>query len=134
MVQAQKNGHQLDLEIALLSSSLSFILSFFHPSASFRLRLPSASYLFGFQSQLDEDLLQLLVDKVDAELLEAVVLEDLEAVDIQNADAVGVRRRLHGRVDPLNSSQNQIPNEYHTAPAPSGPYFNQPGRDNQTSD
>ena len=29
------------------------------------------SYLFGFESQFDEDLLQFLVDKVDAELYNA---------------------------------------------------------------
>ena len=37
------------------------------------------------QHQLDEDLLQLLVTEVDAELLEPVVLEHFEPVDVQNA-------------------------------------------------
>ena len=36
-----------------------------------------------------EELLQLLVGVVDAELLEAVDLEDLEAGDIQDADEAG---------------------------------------------
>lgn len=35
-------------------------------------------YLFRFQSQLDEDLLQLLVHKVDAELLESVFLKTVK--------------------------------------------------------
>lgn len=39
-------------------------------------------FLLPLQSQLDEDLLQLLIDVVDAELLERVVLEDLETEDI----------------------------------------------------
>lgn len=66
-------------------------------------------HLFGFQSQFDKDLLQLLVDKVDTKLLKAVFLqeqsnkvslgflsqyppwnrpdlEDLKAVNIQNSD------------------------------------------------
>lgn len=38
------------------------------------------------ERQLDEDLLELLVDIVDAELLERVALEHLEAVDVQHAD------------------------------------------------
>ena len=42
----------------------------------------SASHLLGLESEFDEDLLQLLVDVVDAELLKAVLLEDLEAVNV----------------------------------------------------
>ena len=42
--------------------------------------------LLLLQGLLDEVLLQLLVDVVDAELLEAVALEDLKAKDIENAD------------------------------------------------
>lgn len=38
--------------------------------------------LFCFEGELDEDLLELLVDVVDAQLLEGVVLEDLEAEDV----------------------------------------------------
>merc|ERR1711963_780420 len=43
-----------------------------------------------------EELLQLLVDKVDGDLLEAVVLKDLEAGDIEHSTEVGL---LHGGVD-----------------------------------
>merc|ERR1712218_434210 len=43
-----------------------------------------------------EELLQLLVDKVDGDLLEAVVLEDLEAGNIEHSTKVGL---LHGGVD-----------------------------------
>merc|ERR1712061_941971 len=43
-----------------------------------------------------EELLQLLVDKVDGDLLEAVVLEDLEAGDVEHSTEVGL---LHGGVD-----------------------------------
>ena len=42
-----------------------------------------------------EELLQLLVDKVDRDLLEAVVLEDLESSDIKHSAEVGL---LHGGV------------------------------------
>ena len=51
-------------------------------------------HLLGLHCQLDEDLLQLLVDKVDAELLEPVLLEDLEAVDVEDADALHLLLRL----------------------------------------
>jgi hypothetical protein len=41
------------------------------------------------QGELNEDLLELLIDKVDAELLKAVVLENLESVNVQHADDRG---------------------------------------------
>ena len=37
-----------------------------------------------------EELLQLLVDKVDGDLLEAVVLEDLEAGNVEYADEINL--------------------------------------------
>ena len=43
-----------------------------------------------------EELLQLLVAEVDADLLEGVELEDLEAGDVEDADEVDL---LHGGVD-----------------------------------
>ncbi len=43
-----------------------------------------------------EELLQLLVAEVDADLLKGVELEDLEAGDVQHADEVDL---LHGGVD-----------------------------------
>ena len=42
--------------------------------------------LLGFQSKFDEDLLELFVDVVNAELFEAVLVEYLEAVDVQDSD------------------------------------------------
>lgn len=39
-------------------------------------RRDDATHLFRLQRELDEDLLQLLVDEVDAELLEAVSLQE----------------------------------------------------------
>ena len=42
-----------------------------------------------------EELLQLLIDKVDGDLLEAVVLEDLESGDVEDTD---VGDLLHGGV------------------------------------
>ena len=45
------------------------------------------SYLFSFESQFNEDLLQFFVDKVDAELFEAIFLEDLETVDVQDSQS-----------------------------------------------
>ena len=50
--------------------------------------------LLRLHGQLNEDLLQFLVDEVDAELLEAVLLEDLEAVDVEDADALHLLLRL----------------------------------------
>jgi hypothetical protein len=38
--------------------------------------------LLALDSEVDEDLLKCLVHKVDAELLETVVVEDFEAVDL----------------------------------------------------
>ena len=43
-----------------------------------------------------KELLELLVDKVDGDLLEAVVLEDLESSNIKHSAEVGL---LHGGVD-----------------------------------
>merc|ERR1719510_2658911 len=43
-----------------------------------------------------EELLQLLVDKVDGDLLEAVVLKDLESGNVEHSAEVGL---LHGRVN-----------------------------------
>ncbi|KAH3684685.1 hypothetical protein WICPIJ_004350 [Wickerhamomyces pijperi] len=45
--------------------------------------------LLGFQSQLDENLLQFLVDIVDTQLLERIVLKDLKPVDIQDPNGLG---------------------------------------------
>ena len=56
-------------------------------SLTFPIIIISRPHLLCFHCQLYEDLLQLLVDKVDAELLEAVLLEDLKAVDVEDADA-----------------------------------------------
>ena len=42
--------------------------------------------LLRLQSQFNEDLLKFLVDKVDAELFEAVLLKNLKAVNIKNSD------------------------------------------------
>ena len=42
-----------------------------------------------------EELLQLLVDKVDGDLLEAVVLKDLKAGNVEHSTEVGL---LHGGV------------------------------------
>ena len=43
-----------------------------------------------------EELLQLLVDVVDTDLLEAVVVKDLKTRDIQDSDVVNL---LHGGID-----------------------------------
>lgn len=43
--------------------------------AQARTPLPRPAHLLRLQRQLDEDLLQLLIDKVDAELLESVFLQ-----------------------------------------------------------
>ena len=53
--------------------------------------LPLVLLLLLLQHQLDEDLLQLLVAVVDAELLETVLAEDLETIDVEDANHGGVR-------------------------------------------
>ena len=68
--------------------------------------LPLVLLLLLLEHQLDEELLQVLVAVVDAELLEGVVVEDLEAVDVEDADhrrvavvaGLGRDRRVDGRV------------------------------------
>ena len=50
--------------------------------------LSQVLFLLLFQCELDEELLELLVAIVDAELLKAVVLEDLEPVDVQYSNHV----------------------------------------------
>jgi len=50
--------------------------------------------LFLLQGQFDEELLELLVAEVDAELFEAVRLENLEAVDVEKSDDVFARHVL----------------------------------------
>ena len=41
--------------------------------------------LLGFQGKLDEDLLQLLVDKIYAKLFESILLKDFESINIEDA-------------------------------------------------
>ncbi len=60
------------------------------------------AHLFGFERQLDEYLLQLLVDIVDAKLFESVLIENFEAVNVKNADCLQVLYFvLHCPVDAL---------------------------------
>lgn len=66
---------------------------------------PTKTHLFRLQRELDENLLQLLVDEVDAELLETVFLKYLESVYVQDSDLVSVRVGLHGRVNFLRNYQ-----------------------------
>ena len=47
--------------------------------------LPCVLFLLCVQSQLYENLLELLIHVVDAELLKAVVIKNFKAVDIKNA-------------------------------------------------
>ena len=41
-----------------------------------------------------EELLQLLVDKVDGDLLKSVIFKDLEASDVEHSAEVGLRQSL----------------------------------------
>ena len=50
--------------------------------------LPHVLLLLQHEHVVVEELLQLLVDKVDHQLLEGVELEDLEAGDVEHADEV----------------------------------------------
>lgn len=90
------------------------------------------THLLGFQRQLNKDLLQLFVDKVDAKLLKAVplkersnmvkiatprvsfhvqcvrvmcvYLENLKAIDVQYANIELLMVLLHGFVDALSKT------------------------------
>ena len=70
--------------------------------------------LLRLHGQLNEDLLQFLVDEVDAELLEAILLEDFEAVDVEDADAqhlllgVVLHRLVHPRHQVVEEPGQQI--------------------------
>jgi hypothetical protein len=69
--------------------------------------------LFGLERELDENLLQTLVDIVDAELLETVLAKDLKAVDIENAHHQAVvvvlpaQRFVHTSDDPVETTRIQ---------------------------
>ena len=52
--------------------------------------LPLVLLLLLLQHQLDEQLLQLLVAVVDAELLKTVLPKDLKAVDVKNSNYRGI--------------------------------------------
>ena len=77
--------------------------------------LPLVLLLLLLEHQLDEELLQVLVAVVDAELLEGVVVEDLEAVDVEDADhrrvavvaGLGRDRRVDGRVHVANDPKKK---------------------------
>ena len=63
--------------------------------------LPLVLLLLLLQHQLDEELLQLLVAVVDAELLKTVLPKDLKAVDVKNANYCGIgdiRLRKYNRL------------------------------------
>ena len=63
--------------------------------------LPLVLLLLLLQHQLDEQLLELLVAVVDAELLKTVLTKDLKAVDVKNANYCGIgdiRLRKYNRL------------------------------------
>ena len=66
--------------------------------------------LFGFKGEFDEDLLKLLVNEVDAKLLEAILLEYLKSINIQDAQIeesllLESTGQFHRRVYPLEQQQ-----------------------------
>ena len=65
-------------------------------------------HLFGFQRQLNEDLLEFFIDKVDAELLEAVASEDLKSVDVENSHVDDFLVFPHSFVDRLETKDTHI--------------------------
>ena len=60
--------------------------------------LPLVLFLFGFECQFNEELLQLLVTVVDAELFEAVDSKDLEPVDVQETHQAALHSLLSKRI------------------------------------
>ena len=61
--------------------------------------------LFCLQRKLDEQLLELFIAVVDAELLKRVFLEDFESIDVKHSD--------HKRVDARNSGMNGVVDSFH---------------------
>lgn len=61
-----------------------------------------SKYLFSFQRELDENLLQFLIHVVDAKLFEAVPLKDFESVNIENSDGDIILLACHGSVHRLS--------------------------------
>ena len=59
--------------------------------------LPLVLFLFGLESQFNEELLQFLVTVVDAELFEAVDSKDLEPVDVQETHQAALHSLLPKR-------------------------------------
>ena len=59
-------------------------------------------FLLLLQHQLDEQLLQLLVTVIDAELFETVVLKNLKPVNVQNTDD-GTLSMFHDILDVHNA-------------------------------
>ena len=59
--------------------------------------LPLVLFLFGLESQFNEELLQFLVTVVDTELFEAVDSKDLEPVDVQETHQAALHSFLPKR-------------------------------------
>ena len=58
-------------------------------------------YLFCFQRKFNEDLLEFLIDIINAELFKSVPLKDLKTVDIQNTNVDFFMGVLHSYVHRL---------------------------------
>ena len=70
--------------------------------------LPDVLPLLQHEHVVVEELLQLLVTEVDADLLESVELEDLEASNVQHTDEVDF---LHGGIDQGSVAEVNKPQE-----------------------
>lgn len=64
-------------------------------------RLGNPTHLLCLERELNEDLLQLLVHVIDAELLKSIALEDFEPVNVQDANVELPSIGVHGIVDDL---------------------------------
>ena len=77
--------------------------------------LPGVLLLLCLESELNEDLLQLLIDVVNAQLFETVLFENLEAVNIQDTDCVGSWLScLEGLVDALYDPVEKVAVDGHS--------------------
>lgn len=61
------------------------------------------THLFSFQCKLNENLLQFLIDIVNAKLFKAILLEDLKTIDIQDANVYFQSNLPHGNIDCLQA-------------------------------
>ena len=95
LLEELEAGGQVHPEVASHpDDALAHVLLLLQDEHGAEIEIIFCSFTFlSLQYSLVEELLQLFVDKVDADLFEGVELEDLESCDVEDADE---RHLLHG--------------------------------------